>query len=90
MEGTMTFCTTRGCFSLMFERAPPKTHGRDLKGLIQCAKVAFWLDEVIMETSALGQSASDRYPQIASPIHTILVLAVLGGWGSGIRFLRIN
>ncbi len=33
-----------------------------------------------METSALGQSASDRYPQIASPIHTILVLAVLGGW----------
>jgi hypothetical protein len=33
-----------------------------------------------METSALPQSASDRYPQAASPIHTILVLAVLGGW----------
>jgi uncharacterized protein len=33
-----------------------------------------------METSALTQSASDRYPQIASPIHTILVLAALGGW----------
>ncbi len=33
-----------------------------------------------METSALAQSASDRYPQIASPIHTILVLAALGCW----------
>ena len=28
----------------------------------------------------MGKSASDRYPQVASPIHTILVLAVLGGW----------
>jgi hypothetical protein len=55
-------------------------HGPGLKGLIQCAKLAFWLDEVIVETSALGQSASDRYPQVAGPIHTILVLAVLGGW----------
>ncbi len=35
-----------------------------------------------MKTSAVAQSASDRYPQIASPIHTILVLAVLGGWAS--------
>ena len=43
-------------------------------------KVAFRLDEVTMETSALGQSASGRYLQVASPIHTILVLAVLGGW----------
>jgi hypothetical protein len=33
-----------------------------------------------METSALPQSASDRYPQAASPIHTILVLAAMGGW----------
>src|ERR1700684_779197 len=33
-----------------------------------------------METSALAQSASDRYPQAASPIHTILVLAAIGGW----------
>ena len=33
-----------------------------------------------METSALTHSASDRYPQIASRIHTILVLAALGGW----------
>ncbi|MGD1216664.1 MAG: type II CAAX endopeptidase family protein [Terriglobales bacterium] len=33
-----------------------------------------------METSAQAQSASDRYPQAASPIHTILVLAALGGW----------
>jgi membrane protease YdiL (CAAX protease family) len=36
-----------------------------------------------MQTSALGQSASDRYPQIASPIHTILLLAVLGSWAVG-------
>ena len=36
-----------------------------------------------MQTSALGQSASDRYPQIASSIHTILLLAVLGGWAVG-------
>ncbi len=33
-----------------------------------------------METSASGQSASGRYPRVASPIHTILVLAALGGW----------
>jgi len=33
-----------------------------------------------METSALAQSTSDHYPQVASPIHTILVLAGLGGW----------
>jgi membrane protease YdiL (CAAX protease family) len=33
-----------------------------------------------MESSALVESASDRYPQIASPIHTILVLAAMGGW----------
>jgi membrane protease YdiL (CAAX protease family) len=33
-----------------------------------------------METPALAPPASDRYSQIASPIHTILVLAVLGGW----------
>src|ERR1700675_412196 len=35
---------------------------------------------VIMETSALPQSASDRYSKAAGPIHTIFVLAVLGGW----------
>jgi uncharacterized protein len=36
----------------------------------------------IMETSALplAQSASNRYPRAAAPIHTIFVLAVLGGW----------
>lgn len=33
-----------------------------------------------METSTLPQSASDRYPKAAGPIHTIFVLAVLGGW----------
>jgi len=29
---------------------------------------------------ALDESASDRYPQAAGPIHTILVLAILGVW----------
>jgi hypothetical protein len=33
-----------------------------------------------MDTSALAQSASNRYPQAAGPIHTIFVLVVLGGW----------
>ena len=28
----------------------------------------------------MPQSTPDRYTQVASPIHTILVLAVLGGW----------
>ncbi len=33
-----------------------------------------------METCTLTQSASDRYPRIASITHMIVVLAVLGGW----------
>jgi uncharacterized protein len=33
-----------------------------------------------MDTPALDQPASDRHPQIASLIHTILVLAALAGW----------
>jgi membrane protease YdiL (CAAX protease family) len=33
-----------------------------------------------MEASVLVESASDRYPQIASPIHTILVLAAMCAW----------
>jgi len=33
-----------------------------------------------MDTPALAQSASGRYSRVASPIHTILVLAALGGW----------
>ena len=33
-----------------------------------------------MGTSAPAQSASDRYPRAAGPIHTILVLAAMGGW----------
>jgi len=33
-----------------------------------------------METSALAQSASNRYPQAAGPIHTIIVLAIVGVW----------
>ncbi len=36
-----------------------------------------------MEPSAPAQSASDRYPRAASPIHTILVLAAMGGWTIG-------
>jgi uncharacterized protein len=36
-----------------------------------------------MGASAPAQSASDRYPRAASPIHTILVLAVMGGWTIG-------
>jgi len=48
--------------------------------MIHCAQVAFQLEDLIMESSALVESASDRYPQIASPIHTILVLAAMGGW----------
>lgn len=33
-----------------------------------------------METSALDHSSSGRYLEVASPIHTVLVLAALGGW----------
>jgi membrane protease YdiL (CAAX protease family) len=40
-----------------------------------------------METSAPAQSASDRYPRAASPIHMILVLAAMGGWAIGHRIL---
>jgi membrane protease YdiL (CAAX protease family) len=36
-----------------------------------------------METSAPAQSASDRYPRVASPIHTILVLVAIGAWAIG-------
>jgi uncharacterized protein len=38
-----------------------------------------------METSAPAQSASGRYPRVASAIHTILVLAAIGGWAIGHR-----
>jgi uncharacterized protein len=34
-----------------------------------------------METSAPAQSAPVRYPKVASPIHTLVVLAILGAWG---------
>jgi uncharacterized protein len=33
-----------------------------------------------MDSPALAQPASNRYPPAAGPIHTIFVLAVLGGW----------
>jgi len=38
-----------------------------------------------MGTSAPAQSASGPYPRLASPIHTILVLAAIGGWATGHR-----
>ena len=44
------------------------------------AKVTCRARLVVMENSALGRSASDRYSRVAGPIHTILVLAALGGW----------
>ena len=40
-----------------------------------------------MGTSAPAQSASDRYPRTASAIHTILVLAAMGGWAIGHKIL---
>ena len=43
-------------------------------------EICILTDEVIMEPSDLAQSTSNRYPQVASPLHTILVLAALGGW----------
>ena len=39
-----------------------------------------------MEASALAQSALNRYPQAAGPIHTIFVLATLGVWAFLGRF----
>ena len=36
-----------------------------------------------MDPSAPAQSASERYPRVASSIHTILVLAALSGWTIG-------
>ena len=40
-----------------------------------------------METSAPAQSTSDRYPQVASPLHTILMLAGFAGWTFGAKIL---
>src|SRR5258708_28706478 len=34
----------------------------------------------LMESSAPAQSASGRYPRVATSIHLILVLAAIGGW----------
>jgi membrane protease YdiL (CAAX protease family) len=56
------------------------------KGVLKCSKVAFSpepdgaIDEEIMQNTALAQPASDGYPKVASPMHTVVVLAVLGGW----------
>jgi uncharacterized protein len=38
------------------------------------------MSEVVVDNSVPAQSAADRYRQVASPLHTILVLVVLGGW----------
>lgn len=40
-----------------------------------------------METSALDQSASDRYPRVASPLHTILMLTTFAVWTFGAKIL---
>jgi membrane protease YdiL (CAAX protease family) len=34
----------------------------------------------MMTISASGQTASERYPRIASSIHMVVVLAIMGGW----------
>ena len=45
------------------------------------------LDGAIMETSALAQSASDRYARVASPVHTILFLIVAAGWSYWVKIV---
>jgi membrane protease YdiL (CAAX protease family) len=40
-----------------------------------------------MEPSALAQSTSDRYPPVASPLHTILMLVAFAGWTFGAEIL---
>jgi uncharacterized protein len=40
-----------------------------------------------METSVPAQPTSDRYPRVASPLHTILILAGLAVWTLGAKIL---
>ncbi len=40
-----------------------------------------------MEPSALAQSTPDRYPRVASPLHTILMLAAFAAWTFGAKIL---
>jgi hypothetical protein len=84
-DDTAGMCLGAATYSEVF--APPSLRKRrvsPIQRLIDSAKVAFWLlGEVLMEISALAQSASERYPKLASPIHTIFVLAVMGGWTVG-------
>jgi uncharacterized protein len=40
-----------------------------------------------MESSALAQSARDRYTQVAGPMHTILVLTAMGAWAFWFKIL---
>jgi|SRR5271154_3765862 len=72
-------CTPEGSHvqRTLLNCSPPK-HISASKGGYS-ARSGVLANEVISETSALAQSA-DRYPQVASPIHTIVVLAALGAW----------
>jgi uncharacterized protein len=40
-----------------------------------------------MEPSAPAQATSDRYPRVAAPFHTILILVALAGWTFGAKIL---
>ena len=64
-----------------------QTHGLFFQGADRMLEFASSPDEEIMETSALAQPASDRYPQVASPLHTILMLAALAAWTFGAKIL---
>jgi membrane protease YdiL (CAAX protease family) len=58
----------------------PETQGLTIRRLIDSPEGRILTRKVTMVTSALAQSASNRYLQAAGPVHTIVVLAVLGGW----------
>ncbi len=40
-----------------------------------------------MQTSVPAQPTSDRYPRVASPLHTILIIAGLAAWTLGAKLL---
>jgi membrane protease YdiL (CAAX protease family) len=58
-----------------------------LYSLARRNKISFSTDKGIMETSIQTPPTSDRYPQVASPRHTILFLAGVAGWSFWIRIL---
>ena len=47
-------------------------------------------DEVMMATFALAPTSTDRYPRIATPLHTMIVLALVGGWAIQAKILTSN